>query len=234
MTQFELLFGIKKSGLNKNCVLMPMLTKGILKDFGIEKLTKGKLYSLGNGKNFTLIHTGIGAGFTADAVLYLKNTPCKNIILFGSCGLVIDKKCLSIANMVCPFRCYSNESFSDMLLKNKKRPLIFYPDKGLLESFLKAKHSNIIKQVTCSTIPSLKLEEERLDSFIKQGIDVIDMECSAFFAASKHVRLKAIALFYDSDILKSKPFYKSLAVAEKSTLSYAIKNAVFNLCEFLK
>ena len=46
------------------------------------------LYSAGSNNHFSLIHTGIGPALLGDAVLYLKEAPCKNLILFGSCGAV--------------------------------------------------------------------------------------------------------------------------------------------------
>jgi purine-nucleoside phosphorylase len=65
---------------------------------------------------------------------------------------------------------------------------------------------------------------------MKKNIDVVDMECSAFFSASSYTGLKAMALFYVSDIIKEKPFYKTLKPALKTKLSAAIEKSI-NLLE---
>jgi purine-nucleoside phosphorylase len=169
-----------------------------------------------------------------DAVLYLKETPCQNIILFGSCGGVKSKGGLSVGSLVTPFKCYSNESFTQMLLGKDAERNIFYANQELFNSFLKVNKNSGLRKVTCSTISSLKLEEEMVDSFIRENIDVVDMECSAFFSASSSAGFKAIALFYVSDIIKIKPFYMNLDPVLKEKLSSSIKKASSLLCEFIK
>lgn len=234
MTQFEALFGIKSSQVKKDCILLPLFEKGILSEFKIKNLSRGRLYAVGNNNDFTLIHSGMGVCMAGDAVLHLKETPCQNIILFGSCGLVHKKDGLSIGSLVSPLKCYSEESFTDLLLERKQELKVFYPQKKLFENFLKFGKSSGIKGVICSTISSLKLQEEMADLFIERGIDVLDMECSAFFSAAGYTGLNAIALFYVSDIIKERPFYMNLDSALKSTLSYSKINAAGLLCEFIK
>lgn len=234
MTQFESLFGIKSSQVKKNCILLPLFKKGILSKFKIKNWAKGRLYAIGNNNDFTLIHSGMGACMAGDAVLYLEETACRNIILFGSCGLVHKKSGLSIGSLVSPFKCYSGESFSELLLERNKELKVFYPSKNLLENFLKFDKSAGIKEVTCLTISSLKIEEEGADLFIERGIDVLDMECSAFFSAAGYTGINAIALFYITDIIKERPFYMNLDSALKSTLSYSAKKGAGLLCEFIK
>lgn len=234
MTRFEALFGIKSSEVRKNCILMPLLQKGALGLLEIKNLKKGKLYSSGSNNDFTLIVTGIGAGFVGDAVLYLQETSCQNLILFGSCGLVKEKRGLAIGGLVSPFKCYANESFSGMLLEKNTSPKVFSAGANLYESFLEANQGAGIKKVICSTLASLKLEEEIAASFIEKGIDVVDMECSAFFSASAYSGFNAIALFYITDIINKKPFYAGLDKNSKLILSRAVKNASGLLCKFIK
>ncbi len=234
MTQFEVLFGIKSSRIKKNCILLPLLPKGILNEFKIDNFKRGKLYAVGDNLDFTLIHTGMGAGFVGDTVLYLKETVCRNIMLFGSCGLVMARNGLSIGSLVSPFKCYANESFSALLLAKKVGQSVFCAHDKLFGDFLKYGEKTGLKKVNCSTLSSLKLEEDMVDSFIESDIDVVDMECSAFFSAAKFTGLNALACFYISDIIKEKPFYLSLDTDSKSALSSAIKNAAGLVCEFAK
>ncbi len=259
MDKFEILFGIKKPDVKENCILMPFATKYILQNIGIPNLIKGKIYSSANTSDFTIIQTGMGPGFAGDAMLYLKDTACKNVILFGSCGLVGEKdglsptritmsksvipsrpasgrlggplnSSLSIGSLVSPSKCYSYESFSSTLLNPEAKE--FYPDKTLFEKLIHK--NNEIKSVTCATVSSLKLEEENLDLFENKNIDVFDMECSAIFCAGKYARIRTTALFYVSDIINSKPFYMDMDPDLKLKISNSVKKAIDNLIDFMK
>lgn len=234
MTQFEALFGIKSSRVKKTCILLPLLPKGILSELKISNFKSGKLYGCGDNDDFTLIHTGIGAGFTGDAVLYLKESLCENVILFGSCGLVKARNGLSIGSIVSPAKCYANESFTELLLEKDIESKVYCAHDKFFADFLANGEKSGLKKVNCSTLASLKLEERMVDLFIEKGIDVVDMECSAFFSAAAFSGLNAIACFYVSDIIKEKPFYLSLDADSKSALSSAIKNAADLVCEFAK
>ena len=232
--EFRVLFGIEPSQVKADCVLMPMIPKGALSWFGLKDLSKGRLFHAASSSSLTLIHTGIGAPFAGDVVLYLKKTGCKNLFLFGSCGLVRQTNELKIASQVIPFKCYPYESFSEMLSGKNLSQKACYPDKGLYEKFLRASESYGVKKANCATLGSLKLEREMSDTFEKLKIDVVDMECSAFFSAASHCGIKATALFYVSDVITEKPFYEELSQDLKSGLSLSIKNSVDLLCEFIE
>ena len=120
------------------------------------------------------------------------------------------------------------ESFTDMLLREIKEYSLFYPDKSLLEKLPE------VKKVTCATLSSLKLEEKYMDLFEQKGIQVVDMECSAIFSAARHIRKKAMALFYITDIINKKPFYKGLSATDRLRLSSSIKSASNILCNLIK
>lgn len=234
MTQFEALFGIKSPQIKKCCVLLPFLPKVILREFKIRNFKRGRLYGAGSNDYLTIIHTGVGAGFVGDTVLYLKETVCQNIILFGSCGLWNQSNKLSIGSLVSPLKCYSNESFSQMLLEKQIKAKYFCPNRELFEGLIKIKLNAGIKEVVCCTVSSLKLEEGLADYCVGEGIDVVDMECSAFFAAAAYAGLRAAALFFATDIINKKPFYTELGFSLKLQLYFSIKNAVSLLCELAK
>ncbi|MBU1147528.1 MAG: hypothetical protein KKD11_04180 [Candidatus Omnitrophica bacterium] len=228
MTTFQRLFGITNSEVKNTCMLLPLVQKNGLEWLGVKDLSKGKLYSSGNSKDFTVIHTGMGPALSGDAVLYLEKTPCRNIIVFGSCGLIKEEKDLNIGGLVTPEKCYSMESFTDMLAQERKKYDLFYPDKTLLEKLPE------VKKVTCATLGSLKLEEGYRDSFEAKEIQVVDMETSAIFSAAQHIGKKAIALFYITDIINKKPFYRGLSAADRLRLSSSIKSASNILCDLIK
>jgi purine-nucleoside phosphorylase len=232
MTKFEALFGIKESRIKKTCVLMPLVRNDILKWLGAgSKLSKGKLYSTADAGHFTLIRTGIGPALTGDAVLYLEKTKCQNIILFGSCGLIKKTNSLGIGNIVTPEKSYSFESFTEMLLNKKKMPHAFYPDKNLLGNLLKIDGP---ARVTCATLGSLKLEEDLAGLLSDKDIHVADMECSAVFSAAAYIHRNATAIFYITDIIGKKPFYRKLPQADETLLFSSIKSICAKLCKFLK
>lgn len=210
---------------------MPCLPKGALASLGIKEILRGKLYGTGQSQYFTLIHTGIGQSFTGDAVLYLKETKANNLFLFGSCGLIKQSESLNIGSLVSPYQAYNMESFCDMLY-NKFASSIFYPDKKALKRMMK--RIPRITEVTCATVGSLKLEEENAENIFGRNIDVVDMECSAFFAAAKFIKRKAAALFYISDIARLKPFYYTLSNEERLILLSSIKESAELLREFIQ
>jgi purine-nucleoside phosphorylase len=230
MNKFEKLFGIRPGQVRKNCILLPCINKEILAGLGVKNLKRGKLYGCADTGDFTLIHTGMGAGLAGDAVLYLKETSSQNVVLFGSCGSVGG---LGIGNLVLPVRCLAQESFTEMLKNRNQESKVFYPDYDLTEAFLGSDQDPLIKKVTCMTISSLKLEEERATDLRGEGIDVVDMECSAFLSAAQTVKLKAFGLFYVSDVVGEKPFYEPLNQKDKKLLRLSIEKATGMLRGFL-
>lgn len=234
MKEFSAIFGIKEPQIKETCILMPLLSKGILDIFRIRDFAHGKLYSSGNSDNFTLIRTGVAPALIGDALLYLKETTCKNVILFGSCGLLVKKQGLFIGSIVTPSQSYAYESFSDLLLNKDTAAKVFFADKDLLNNFLSVKRKFAIKKVICATCASLKLEADLLPLFKKKEIKIVDMESSAFFSAASFAGLRAIALFYITDIIKKQPFYIDLEPDLKLKLSLAIKSSTSLLCNFAK
>lgn len=232
MSTFKTLFGIEESEVKETCILTPLVTKDNLRRFGVEKFSHGKLYNTGGSEHLTLIRTGVGTPLLGDAVLYLEETPCKHIILFGSCGLIRHSADLTIGNLVSPVECHACESFIQVLQDMMENLDIFYPDESLLEEFFRHNKDEIIKRVHCVTFGSLKMEEEKLHFFGEQEIDVVDMECSAFFAASRYINRRAMALLYITDIVDEQPFYKPLLPQDKTSLISSINYAIDILCNF--
>jgi purine-nucleoside phosphorylase len=225
MTKFEKIFGMDPFEVKKNCVLVPLVNKDVLSAFGITDLKRGKVYGCAQGAGFTFIHTGMNAGILGDAVLYLKDTACKNLFLFGSCG---STGILDLGDVVVLREVYAHESFSAMLSgKDEKRT--FYPTSSLCE---KLARRGELKTVVCATLASLKLEEERVD--LLASADVVDMECSAFFAGVVSAGLNGAALFYVSDVIKKKPFYEPMNDRDHQALEEAIKKGARILLKFLQ
>ena len=76
---------------------------------------------------------------------------------------------------------------------------------------------------------------ERFDNEIKRrsDIDVLDMECSALFSAARKVGIKAIAVFYVTDILFEKHVLRQVPPEEQRTINDSIQKAQRSICAFL-
>lgn len=231
MNVFKNLFGLDPGDMQENCILLPCVNKDLLAAFGVLEFTGGKLYGCAQGDGFTLIHARIGACFVGDLVLYLKQTPCRQVFLFGSCG---SAGFLDVGRLVLPVRCFARESFSALLRGEDKPWPVFYPDNLLCESFQKRLNDCRVDEVTCMTLSSLKLEEGLVEEFKDNKIDVLEMECSAFFAAASKIRLPAMGLFYVSDVVGKKPFHEDLSASDKQAVKAGMKNGIKALCGFMR
>lgn len=225
MSNFKTLFGIEPSSVQKTCVIVPFLVPGLLRELGIASLKKGKLFATANTDTFTFVKAGIGTLFVGDAVLYLQETACQEMIYFGACGLVRETDRLTIGGLVSPAKCIAFESFTDVLLKQTDKITVHYPDQELFQSCLNTEPGYNIQPVTGMSIGSLKCEESYREFFDKRSIDVVDMECSALFSAANYIKRKAIALFYTTDIIGKKSFFDPWEPKDKSRIDYAIQTA---------
>jgi uridine phosphorylase len=231
MSVFRILFGIEEKEVRSCCVVMPLIAPGILEQCGVGKPACGRLYAAASNSHLTVIAARVGAGFVGDAVLYLKDTGCRTVFLFGSCGLVKQTARLRIGATVVPSSCRAQESFSRTLAGERIPVGTVSPDARLYASFRRFAAGKAVG-VRCLTVSSLKLEEQALPEYLKAGIEAVDMECSAFFAAAAHAGLRSLALFYASDILKVKPFYRAQRAAERYALTSGIRTAADLLIGF--
>jgi len=234
MASFESIFGIKKTQITKNCILVPFLNKKIKSSFGLQKISKGLLYSCASVKNVTIIHTGIGASRVGDAVLYLEETECQNIFLYGACGATQTPSQLRIGELISPASSLAAESFSQIVEGRLGSLKTYEPNKALLKKLLHASGGAAIKKVRCITFGSLKLEDQFLTFFEKNKIDSLDMECSSLFKAAQKTKKRAAALLFVTDIVKTKPFFASKTTEEQQSIDQAIKSGARLLLSFLE
>jgi purine-nucleoside phosphorylase len=229
---FQRLFGQNPAQIQKTCLLVPFLTKDLLHSLSIDQIQKGKIYSSATVDHLTLIHTRMGASFVGDATLYLKETPCENLILFGSCGATRKSDGLSLGDLVIPQISYSMDNFSDILNKNYQIPKGYKPNSSLLKKFIKFIQPQEIPAVTCASFGSLKMERSYRKFFDKIVIDVLDMEAAAFFHAAHHIRRKAISFFYVSDILDDKDYLSEMTSNDHVKITKGIHQALDYILRF--
>jgi purine-nucleoside phosphorylase len=214
---FKTLFGIEQDSIKETCIVTPFYSKAVIEELKVKDISNGLIYTTGYSDKFSFIITKMGAGFVGDAVLYLKNTKCKNIIFFGSCGAV--DKTLKIGDAVLVDKAYSQDSFVNMLNK-KNITECYHPDKELIQ-----KYSLTLPKANCLSVASLKMEEEYLSESGKSDIGIVDMEAAAFLAAAEHSSLKAVCLLYVTDILKTNPYYETFKKENMPALSNIARNA---------
>jgi purine-nucleoside phosphorylase len=234
MDTFETLFGVKTTDVKNTCVLLPLLSKNIVKQFGVPRLSRGTIYSAGNSAHFTLIRTGVGSALAGDVVLYLTDTQCRTVILFGSCGLVDSSSGVQIGDLLSPGKCYAAESFTRLLEGNSRGWGVYYPDRNLNKQLLNAEGAGDIRSATCLSIGSLRLQDAMRDTIKRKAIAAVDMECASVFAAAAHTGLRAVALLYVTDIIGEKSYHAELNREDGAVLTSSIRNAVRILCEFIE
>ena len=186
---------------------MPFVTKEILREFGVQELSRGLLYGSGNGEGCTVFHTRMSPAFTGDAVLYLASTPCRYLYFLGTCGLLPGTPGLKIGSLVSPSRCYAQESFTAILTNPAASGIKTTPD--LILHRLLQSTGKEIKGVTGISAGSLKLQSDKVDLWRGKGIQVVDLESAAFFAAARSVDRSAAALMAVSDIVGDNPWYQA-------------------------
>ncbi|MFH1995371.1 MAG: hypothetical protein ABIJ27_00045 [Candidatus Omnitrophota bacterium] len=224
MGEFSKLFGVERNTIRKTCLVTPVLSKVMMKALHVERMYPGAVYSTGDNGSFSVVATRIGAPFVGDAVLYLEDTPCRDLVFFGSCGAAKASKKLALGALCIVKKALSQDSFVDILIQRKPSGR-FYPDADFYERIVS--EDGLSVPVTCLTVGSLKLEVSYAASLKKERIDILDMETAAFYAAANHSSRRAIALLFVTDILKKIPYYealtkenrpRTLAIAEKAAL----------------
>ena len=202
---FKAFFGILPSEVKETCVICQHYDMNLFAD----NSSNGLFVKTAQSKNATII--GIKNNFLAgDAVLLLKETKCKTVFLFGSCGGTGD---VEIGDLFVIDKAYNFESFSKMLSKNTTA------------KFFQG-HSIFVENLTktnSACVSSLILENRFVDLFKKYDINAVDMESSIVYSAAKSIGLKVCAYLYASDHLQKAPFGTELDAKAKEKISSARK-----------
>ena len=230
MTELLDYFGIKTEDIQKNCIICQNSDQNLFSKLGQSQTYNGFFTKINNYDRVTVI--SIKNNFlVGDIVLYLKETKCETIILFGRCGGCEE---VSIGDHVLVKKVFNFESFSEML-EMKRNPDSYYPSTPLLNDYLSKVKEENIKQVKCVTTNSIVLEKKYKEWFQKNKINVVDMECSSVFSAASSINKKAIAVFYVTDIVGEKePFENKLESAEKTKIAKARKDISASIINFIK
>lgn len=210
-TEFEELFGVPVSEVKKTCVLSPIPNKTLVDDLKIEIHSPGKRFQVGTAPLMTFLYTHLGAVNMGDAVLYLEKTSCENLILLGECGLLLGHTNLDVGSLVVAQRSLALESFclttSGEYLKGEAFLPFFVGDKKLIGPLTQCgKDIGVeIPPAVCASIGSNHRKHNHTSFYKKNHIEILDMECAAFYCAADYIRRPAAAVMYVSDLIQEIP-----------------------------
>ncbi|MCL2334611.1 MAG: hypothetical protein FWC57_00945 [Endomicrobia bacterium] len=225
---FKDYFGIEKNDVLKNCILcqsydLPLFSK---------ESENGFFVKTSKTKNATVI--AMKNNFLAgDTVLYLKDSKCENIILFGSCGVCGD---LESGDLIMSAKACNLESFSRMLasrmLSFDKTPDFVEADAGLTAKFYSRYPYEDLISANSACVSSLVLEEQYAGWFKKNGIYAVDMESSIVFSAARTIGAHAACFMYAADHIEKSPVGQKLAEKTKSSIAAARKKLAKMILDF--
>ncbi|MDR1721118.1 MAG: hypothetical protein LBR09_01845 [Endomicrobium sp.] len=189
---FKEYFGFSEKDIKQNCIICQSFDISLFAD----KISNGFFVKSAYIRNAIII--ALKNNFLAgDAVLYLENTKCKNIILFSCCGGCNDIKC---GDLIAVNKAYNLESFSGML-NFCGVPNYYNSSKKLLLDFYKRNHCKNLIETNSACVGSLVLESKFSEWFKENKISVVDMESSIILSAAEKTKKDAVCLMYVSDLI---------------------------------
>ena len=217
---FKTFFGSDAKNIKKNCIICQSFDISLFSN----KVSNGLFVKSTNTKTATIIV--LKNNFLAgDTILRLKDSPCENIFVFGSCGGYTK---VSYGDSVIIDKAYNLESFSDML--NFKKQVNYYQSSmDLLNRFHKKNIYENLILTNSACVSSLYLETKFLDWFSKREIYAIDMESSIILSASNSIKRKAICLMYVSDIVST----NTTVFLQEKSIKQKVSNSRKNLAEMI-
>ncbi|MBF0483465.1 MAG: hypothetical protein HQL25_02050 [Candidatus Omnitrophica bacterium] len=227
----KLLFGLEKNEFKQTCIILPVALKALLNAFDVKKIPAQVPFPAINCDVGTVIIGKTGAAYIGDMMLALEKTSCHNLILLGSCGVIEETLELKIGSLVTPASAYDLESFSMMLKGDYNAPHVVKPSTDMFR-FFKEANRNVI-EVRCATVGSILLEDKFSRVFRDHKIDVVDMECSAFFNAGRKAGKNILALFFVTDSVRKNNGYVLWEVEQKQLINDACVRSVEVLKKWL-
>jgi purine-nucleoside phosphorylase len=228
MSAFNKLFAVEPKEIKKDVIITPFLNLEYFKSSQSGRVNKGFIFSVLTENKFSVIKTGIGSSFIGDAVVYLKDTPCRRIYFVGSCGIISNFK---IGDLAVVDRALAWESFSQVL--GDSCPRFFINAKNeLSRAFIESNKE--VRGASLATLGSLSLQEKISKSLKKQKIDLVDMEVSAFVSATKYFKIPSLALLYATDIISTKPFFRKLDDEDRGIIKSARQKAISLICDYIQ
>jgi len=220
---FKDYFGIEKDDMRKNCVLcqsydLPLFSKEAQNGFFVKTAQTEKATVIALKNNF----------LAGDTVLYLKNSKCENIILFGSCGVCGD---MESGDLIMAAKACNLESFSKMLTFEKTPDFVKANEELTAEFYAKFPYEDLISS-NSACVSSLALEEQYIDWFKKNAVYAVDMESSIVFSAARAIGVRAACFMYAADHIEKSPVGHELSQNIKNKIAAARKKLAKMVLDF--
>lgn len=229
MNTFRRFFGIDESEIKTHCILCPVSNAELFRELGFISRSKGLFFRAITASHATII--SVKNNFLiGDCILSLKNSACENVYLFGSCTGAGN---IELGSGILVQKSFNLESFSQMLNPEEKAPAC-YPDEALFRKFKNYLNDESILILNCATVSSLLLEEQYILWLAKNGVSCVDMESSIVFSAAKHIKRKAAAILYVTDIVSKQMPYEKLDKSDAGKIDVSRKKLAKALCDFIK
>lgn len=205
----KFILGCDLEKIRETVIMAPCWLPDSVGIVGAELIAEGscKIWDCKMEENhFTYVLTGVGAWNCADTVMALKNTSCKKIMFIGSAGAI--EKDICVGDIVLPDSFMVGEGASRYLQDDLKTDS--FGDVFSVSSINYDKIVSIAKEiaeqngVSCHTgrvisVESIYSQFRFINYFLEMRCRYLDLESSAFIAATKRSGLEGIVCFCISD-----------------------------------
>lgn len=230
----EVTLGAGPEGVAEGVVItpfMPLKSFSRLVDEGSMRELAPRFFYRGftatyRGSPVTVILSGVGPSRVGDLVSILSLTNCKRVVFVGAVGALRSDWSIGDAFLTVEaaegegYTRYALEDFSAIVEKARIVEGSGWSREELCARF--GEEGIGVRTGRVFTIGSIAFEErENLELLAARGFDAIEMELSAFFAASARHGLRADALTYVSDLPLASSLWQSKSEEEKAGLARA-------------
>ncbi|MDR1695490.1 MAG: hypothetical protein LBR69_02505 [Endomicrobium sp.] len=222
--EFKEYFGTAPEEVKETCIICQSFDAPLF----ARETANGFFVKTANAKNATVI--ALKNNFLAgDTVLYLKETKCKKIFLFGSCGGCGD---VESGDLLIIGKAYNLESFSSMLAFDEDVKHKEFSGDLFSAFYAKYPYEDLIK-TNSACVSSLLLENKRVNFFKEKEICAVDMESSIVLSAANEIGADAVCLMYVADHIEKNPIGNRLEENVKSKISSSRKKLAKMISDFI-
>jgi nucleoside phosphorylase len=220
---FNVFFGVSRDKIKETCIIcqtsdLQLFSPEACAGLFVKTAAAGKASVIALKNNF----------LAGDCVLMLKDSLCKNIILFGPCGGRGD---IEAGDIIIAENAFNYESFSQTLSESYKAGSEDF-DKNLIESFRDKYRNEKMIKAGCACVNSIMLEGELSRRFGNAQPKVFDMESSIVLSAAKKINAKSMCLLYVCDHIEKNPLGMRSGANIKQKISSARKKLAGMILDF--
>ncbi len=226
---FKKLFGCTPAEIGHTVIMLPSNDRALFREIAPENFPRGFLFDVCGGPGISLV-TLKNRSLAGDCVMHLKNTACRRVILFGSCGGLS----LDISEKALVSEALNLESFTSFLHGTSIEKAEACLPEGVLTGDLKKYGGEKLRSVRCATVSSLYLEEAEKEKLKKNGIDCIDMEASMVLSAASFCGIQSAVLFYCTDSPGRINYYDDFPAGIREKIKGSRRSLALILIKFLK